>query len=47
MRMSSEAKGKKPYQSPKLTNYGDLTQMTLGTPSGTGQMDMPHAKPRT
>jgi hypothetical protein len=21
---------KKPYQPPKLTNYGDLTQMTLG-----------------
>jgi hypothetical protein len=45
--MSFEIKGKKPYQSPKLTVYGDLTQMTLGTIGGTGQMDLPHAKPRT
>jgi hypothetical protein len=25
---------KKPYQPPKLTSYGDLTQMTLGMKGG-------------
>jgi hypothetical protein len=25
---------KKPYQPPKLTNYGNLTQMTLGMTGG-------------
>lgn len=47
MQMSSETNKKKPYQTPRLTIYGDLTQMTLGNPSGSGQMDNPHAKPRT
>jgi hypothetical protein len=37
-----EAHPKRPYQAPKLTPYGDLTQITLG--SGTmGNMDAPHS----
>jgi len=39
--MSLEAVGrvKKPYQPPKLSVYGDLTQMTKTKPAGKGQKD--------
>lgn len=39
--MSLEAEGrmKRPYQPPKLSVYGDLTEMTKTTPSGKGQKD--------
>jgi len=42
MKPVAEAHPKKEYRAPKLTTYGDLTQMTLG--SGTmGNMDGPHS----
>lgn len=31
MPFSSNAQGKQPYTSPTLTNYGTLSQLTLGT----------------
>jgi hypothetical protein len=39
--MSREAVGpaKKPYQPPKFSMYGDLTELTKTTPSGKGQKD--------
>jgi len=39
--MSLEAEGrvKKPYQPPKLSVYGDLTELTKTTPSAMGQKD--------
>jgi len=39
--MSREAVGpvKKPYQPPKLSVYGDLTELTKATPAGKGQKD--------
>ena len=39
--MSLEAVGrvKKPYQPPKLSMYGDLTEMTKTTPAGKGHKD--------
>jgi len=39
--MSREAAGpvKKPYQPPRFSMYGDLTQMTKTNPAGKGQKD--------
>jgi hypothetical protein len=39
MKRVSELPVKKPYQAPKLTVYGDLTQLTLTLPMGKGQPD--------
>jgi hypothetical protein len=39
MKRASEVRVKKPYHAPKLTVYGDLTQLTMTTPSGMGQFD--------
>ena len=39
MKRVSELPVKKPYQAPKLTVYGDLTQLTLSVPRGKGQPD--------
>jgi hypothetical protein len=46
MKPAAEARPKRPYQAPKLTAYGDLTHMTLGS-GGSGRMDQPHMMPRT
>ncbi len=39
MARASEVPVKKPYHPPKLIVYGDLTQLTMTTPSGMGQFD--------
>jgi hypothetical protein len=39
MRPASETHLKKPYRPPKLTIYGDLTQMTLFMALGKGMTD--------
>jgi hypothetical protein len=39
MTRASEVPVKKPYQPPKLIVYGDLTQLTMSTPMGTGTLD--------
>jgi len=46
MMPAAEAPQKKTYQVPKLTTYGDLTQLTLGT-GMSSNMDQPHMAPRT
>jgi hypothetical protein len=38
---------KKPYHPPKLTAYGDLTQMTQGSMAGMGMFDNKMAIKRT
>jgi len=42
MKPVAEAHPKKPYRAPKLTIYGDLTEMTLGS-GMLGNMDGPHS----
>jgi len=39
MNSSSELPNKKEYQTPKLSKYGDLAEMTAATPMITGTMD--------
>lgn len=39
MRRAPETALKKPYRPPKLTIYGDLTQMTLFMARGKGMFD--------
>jgi hypothetical protein len=39
MKRVSELPVKKPYQAPKLTVYGNLTQLTLTIPMGKGRPD--------
>ncbi len=39
MKRASEAPVKKPYQAPKLTVYGDLTQLTMTMAGMMGQFD--------
>jgi len=39
MKRAPEVPVKKPYRSPKLIVYGDLTQLTMTLPSGMGQFD--------
>ena len=46
MKATSTTPPKKPYQSPKLLVYGDLTEMTLGRRL-MGNMDRPASIVRT
>lgn len=39
MKQVSELPHKKPYQAPKLTVYGDLTQLTMAMAKGKGMLD--------
>jgi len=39
MKRVSELPVKKPYQAPKLTVYGDLTQLTMTSSKGMGMAD--------
>jgi len=39
MKRASDGPGKKPYQPPKLTIYGDLTLLTLTTVQKGAQFD--------
>ena len=39
MKQVSQLPVKKPYQAPKLTVYGDLTQLTMTLGKGKGQPD--------
>jgi hypothetical protein len=39
MKRESELPVKRPYQAPKLTVYGDLTQLTMTSAMGKGQPD--------
>jgi hypothetical protein len=39
MKQVSELPIKKPYQAPKLTVYGDLTQLTMTSGKGKGMPD--------
>ena len=39
MKRPSKVPVKKLYKAPKLIVYGDLTQLTMTTPSGMGQFD--------
>lgn len=39
MRPAPGSTVKKPYRAPKLSMYGDLTQMTLAIKKGLGQLD--------
>ncbi len=39
MKQVSELPVKKPYQAPKLTVYGDLTQLTMTMAKGMGKLD--------
>jgi len=39
MKQVSELPVKKPYQAPKLTVYGDLTQLTMTSSKGKGMPD--------
>ena len=47
--MNGEAAGrvKKPYQPPKLSMYGNLTQMTKINATHTGNMEMATGTPKT
>jgi hypothetical protein len=47
--MSLEAEGrvKKPYQPPKLSVYGDLTQMTKTNAHGSGSKDKANGNTKT
>jgi hypothetical protein len=47
MRLASELPVKKPYKPPKLTIYGDLTQMTLSKGSNTGMLEVGSKSRRT
>lgn len=38
---------KRPYYPPKLTIYGDLTELTMTRPMGKGQFDNPKKTKRT
>ncbi len=42
MKPVAEVHPKKSYQTPKLTSYGDLTLMTIGSET-MGNMDAPHS----
>ena len=46
MRLASEAPVKKPYDAPKLSIYGDLTEMTLSMKVG-GMAETVGAKKKT
>jgi hypothetical protein len=39
MKPTNETQPKQPYQSPKLTSYGTLTEMTKTSSSGVGKLD--------
>ena len=39
MKPTNETQPKQPYQSPKLTSYGTLIEMTKTKPSGIGNPD--------
>jgi len=47
MKSAAKQTPPKPYQSPTLIVYGDLTQLTKTSPKNTGSMEMATGSPKT